>query len=68
MTKNYYVRVKKGEEWINALRDGQRYVDEATANDMLDTAEEKGIEACMFFAEKGKKPELVRRTQVGVEL
>lgn len=64
----FYVRVKKGEEWINALRDGQRYVTEAVANDMMDTAQAGNIRAVMFKAVGNETPVIVRRTEPGVEL
>lgn len=65
---HYYIRLKQDDQWVNGLRDGQRYVDEQTANEMIANAEAKGIEACMFHALPNEKPVMVKRTQTGVEL
>lgn len=68
MNKEYYVRLKQGSEWVNALREGNKYVDENTARDMLSVAKSKQLEACLFKNMPDGSSKLIDKVESGFEL
>lgn len=68
MAENYYVRFKQGENWVNALREGQKYITKEVAEEIMNKLEEKQVSACLFVRTEDGKSELVRKTKLGVEM